>query len=103
MHWSNSQIRDGLAKTLASIYGCREPLRAGKRLCELADWAEIDWSDIAFRLQRQFRFQASDAEWAEFLGFEKPRSTADWEREFGPRLTVDGLTEFICAKLERDS
>jgi hypothetical protein len=68
-------------------------------LYELRDWDEIDWADIAFRLQRQFGFHAADAQWAEFLGFEKPRAPEEWMREFGPRITVEGVTEFICHNL----
>jgi hypothetical protein len=63
------------------------------------EFADIDLSDVFYRLERTFGFKCSKKEWHTFLGLHIT-DLSEWEKTVAPRLTFDALAQFICERLK---
>jgi hypothetical protein len=96
-------IREEILRTLRGAYGEHEPLADDEPLDKLPNWAEVDFSDVASCLQRQFGFRASNEEWRRFLEPDQNSASQASERHRWAAPTLDALTDFVLAGQARAS
>ena len=96
-----SQTLCGLREVWENATGTNATFSAETRIYDYmqedGSWAEIDFADIFYRIERTFGFDCPREEWMTLFG-ESGMSAERWLREVSPKLTFGALAQFIAER-----